>query len=367
MVAAPRHVLALGLLGLVSALLLIAPPALGGQSAQPMYQPRADHIGVVVTADEVLMSWHRLEGADAGTAIVRRGGGGACPHTPAEGLPAGEVTHLHVIDRTVQAGSAYCYTLFSKATSGAVRTIGSSGRVTVPDVSVVPPATAPAPAPVPVITVSNTPSLARTLAFTGAGALAILLVAVALVGRTRRVAGGRAIVRPTARGLSRMERRSTRDHPNADRGAAGAPATPRPPTAARAELMDAITDSRPRRDPALRVRPTAVSTKPDQTILVYASAYAAACRRGDPAPMAAVAAMVPPTTPDPDGYASQAIAEARHRGLLTDGKSGTEETTLSARALQLLHGSAGPPRDSPRSASDSPSRNGTVDPTRGAR
>src|SRR5690242_16543065 len=175
------------------------------------------------------MSWHRLEGADAGTAIVRRGEGGACPHTPAEGSPAGEVTHVHVIDRTVKAGSAYCYTLFSKAASGAVRTIGSSGRVTVPDVSVVPSATAPAPAPAPVVTVSSTPSLARTLAFTGAGALAILLVAVVLVSSTRRVAGGRAIVWPTARGLTRMPRRSTRDHANAGRGAAGALETLRPP------------------------------------------------------------------------------------------------------------------------------------------
>ena len=198
MAAASRHLLAVGLVGSLLALLpLAAGPAAGAQSARPGYHPRADHIGVVVTAGQVLMSWHRLEGADAGTAIVRRGEG-ACPRTPTEGSTAGPVTRLHIIDGSVQAGTTYCYTLFSRAASGAVRTIGSSGLLTVPDTGVVPPATVPAPAPAPTVTISARPSPARVLALAAAAVLAILLGGLVGLG-TRRVAAGRAVVPATAR------------------------------------------------------------------------------------------------------------------------------------------------------------------------
>lgn len=148
------------------------------------------------------MSWHRLEGADAGRPIVRRGQG-ACPHTPAEGSVTGEVASLHIIDRTVHVGRVYCYTLFSRAASGAVRAIGSSGLVTVPDVSVVPPAAAPEPAPAPTVTLSAlTPSRKRTLVFAGGGLFAALFLTLVLIRRARRarrVAGGRAVMHPIAR------------------------------------------------------------------------------------------------------------------------------------------------------------------------
>jgi hypothetical protein len=356
-VAVFRHVRAAGLLASLVALFVIGAQVAGGQSVPPLSQPRADHIGVVVTAGEVLMSWHRLEGADAGTAIVRRAEGGACPGAPAEGSLAGEVTPLHVIDRTVHAGRAYCYTLFSRPTSGAVRRIGSSGLVRVPDVSVVPAAMTLAPAPVVTVT-ATTPSLARTLAFAGAGALAVLLVAVVVAGSALRVAGGRAMRQPTTRGSTRMQRRLARGHTEDGWGAARALevhpapyqliADERPPLPARgpanvasAESMDAVHDMNPRLDRPSGVQPTALSTKPDQIILAYASAYAAAWQRGDSDPMAAVVGIIPPTTPDPATYASEVVAEARRRHLLT-GPPSDVEVKLSARALRLLHGSTSP-------------------------
>jgi hypothetical protein len=183
-------VLATGLLGSLLAWLVVAAPAAGGQSARPAYQPRADYIGVVVTSGEVLMSWHRLGGADAGTPIVRRGQG-VCPHTSADGIAIGELAPLHIIDRSVLVGRAYCYTLFSRAADGAVRMIGNSGLVTVPDASV-PPEAAPAPAPAPTVTVSAlTPARERMLVLAG-GVVAILLLG--LVGSVRR-----AVMPSTAR------------------------------------------------------------------------------------------------------------------------------------------------------------------------
>jgi hypothetical protein len=196
----PRHLPAAGLLAsLLAVLIAAAPAAAAAHAGRPGYHPRADHLGVVVTTGEVLMSWHTLTGADRGTAMVRRGDG-ACPHAATDGRRAGEVTGLHVIDRSVKPGAAYCYTLFSVAASGAIHTVGTSGVVTVPDVSVVPPATAPAPAAAPTVTVSRfTPALKRKLGLAGGGVIAALLVLFVLVRSARRVASDRAVLRPTAR------------------------------------------------------------------------------------------------------------------------------------------------------------------------
>ena len=48
--------------------------------------PRAGHLGVVVTADEIFVSWLKPAGADAATVVVRRGEP-ACPRSPDEGSP----------------------------------------------------------------------------------------------------------------------------------------------------------------------------------------------------------------------------------------------------------------------------------------
>ena len=103
--------------------------ASGGDQAA---RPRAGHVGVVITAGEVFVSWPRPAGAASGTITVRRGQP-ACPATSSAGSVAGEVSPLHVIDRTVTAGATYCYTVFLTSAAGVVTTVGSTGRVTVPD------------------------------------------------------------------------------------------------------------------------------------------------------------------------------------------------------------------------------------------
>src|SRR5689334_21423599 len=102
-----RELPAWGLLATLLAALIAASPA---EAAGGPYHPRAEHVGVVVTNDEVLMSWGHVAGA--GKVTVRRGTG-FCPHTPADGDPAGEVTPRRALDRTVKAGASYCYTLFT--------------------------------------------------------------------------------------------------------------------------------------------------------------------------------------------------------------------------------------------------------------
>jgi hypothetical protein len=197
----PRHLPAVGLLATLVAVLIAAAPAAaaGGPHAQRPYHPRAAHIGVVVTKDEVLMSWHGLTGADSGKTMIRRGVG-SCPHTPADGDRAGETTPLHVIDTSVQAGVTYCYTLFSVAASGDARVIGTSGMITVPDAATVPPATAPRPAPAPTVTVSRlSKAQERKLAFAGGGLLLALMLLLVMLRSARRMAAGRAMMQPTAR------------------------------------------------------------------------------------------------------------------------------------------------------------------------
>ena len=86
----------------------------GRERQGPDRSSPAGHVGVVVTAGEVFVSWAKPLGAASATVTVRRGEP-ACPRHPDEGSAAGEVTPLHVIDRTVSAGQAYCYTGLSPA------------------------------------------------------------------------------------------------------------------------------------------------------------------------------------------------------------------------------------------------------------
>jgi hypothetical protein len=104
MAGMPRYRLMAFMMG--SALLWIATGGVAAAvSPQTSLSPRASHLGVVTTTDEVLVSWHRF--ADPGKVIVRRGQPG-CPQTLGDGVAAGEVTQLHVIDRSVKPGTAYC-------------------------------------------------------------------------------------------------------------------------------------------------------------------------------------------------------------------------------------------------------------------
>lgn len=52
--------------------------------------------------------------------------------------------------------------------------------------------------------------------------------------------------------------------------------------------------------------------------------------------MAAVRAIVPPTTKDPAAYAKRIIAEARRRGPLTSHGRGEAQGELTPKALELM-------------------------------
>jgi hypothetical protein len=162
-------------------------------------RPRAGHIGVVVTAGEVFVSWSKPAGGASATVAVRRGEP-TCPRTPDQGTAAGEVTPQHVIDRSVTAGTAYCYAVFVTSPAGVVTTIGTTGLVTVPDLRTVPPAHVTAPAAAPTVTVSRIdPALVRRIEVVAAVALAAALILIVAVLGTRRVSNGRLMLRPTMR------------------------------------------------------------------------------------------------------------------------------------------------------------------------
>jgi hypothetical protein len=175
--------------------------AMGGvaaaRSPQASLTPRASHLGVVTTTDEVLVSWHRF--ADPGKVVVRRGRPD-CPQTLAEGVAAGEVTQLHVIDRSVKPGIEYCYSVFLRDPSGILTRKSVSGPVRVPDTSNVPPAQAPPPLPAPTIAHTKLdPVLVRRVELGGAAAAAAVLLGLIVLLTARRVAHGRMVLRPTAR------------------------------------------------------------------------------------------------------------------------------------------------------------------------
>jgi hypothetical protein len=175
--------------------------AMGGiaaaQSPQSRLTPRAAHVGVVVTKAEVFVSWHRLAGP--GKVVVRRGRPG-CPETPADGVAAGEVSRLHVIDLSVKPGAAYCYSVFLRDPSGVATREAVTGIVNVPDEANVPPAQAPPPLAAPTIAHTKLdPVLVRRAEIGGIAAVTVALLALVLLAAGRRVAHGRMVLRPTAR------------------------------------------------------------------------------------------------------------------------------------------------------------------------
>jgi hypothetical protein len=181
-----------------SALLWLATGGVAAaRSPQASLSPRASHLGVGTTTDEVLVSWHRF--ADPGKVVVRRGRPG-CPQTLADGVAAGEVTQLHVIDRSVKPGAAYCYSVFLRAPSGTLVRKSVTGTVKVPDTRNVPPAQAPPPLAAPTIARTKLdPVLVRRAEVGAAAAAAAALLMLIALATVRRVAHGHTVVRPTAR------------------------------------------------------------------------------------------------------------------------------------------------------------------------
>lgn len=106
------------------------------------------------------------------------------------------------------------------------------------------------------------------------------------------------------------------------------------------ELIEPLRSARRELIDPQPARPTRSTAARDEAIVGYAAAYAAASQRGDRAPMAAVRAIVPPTTKDPAGYAKRIIAEARRRDLLTSHGRGKAQGELTPKALHLMERSS---------------------------
>ena len=86
----------------------------------------------------------------------------------------------------------------------------------------------------------------------------------------------------------------------------------------------------------------------EHELVRYAAMYSAACHAGNPVPMEAVTAALPPTVTEPVVYSRQVISEARRRGLLASPAEGRPGGELTARAKALLPDQAGYGRTSTR-------------------
>ena len=74
----------------------------------------------------------------------------------------------------------------------------------------------------------------------------------------------------------------------------------------------------------------------DHELALYAAAYVAAARVGNPAPILAATALVSPTIDEPALHVERMVAEARRRGLLTSHGPGKCCGELTARGRALL-------------------------------
>jgi hypothetical protein len=196
----PRHwLVAVSVAGSLARLAIGVGAAAAADSPGTGYHPRPNHLGVVVTADEIFVSWLKPAGVDPATVVVRRGEP-TCPRTPDQGAAPARDSPVHVIDRSVTPGTAYCYTVFLENSDGSVTTVGSTGLISVPNVSSVPPSNAPAPAPLLSESSSGFDStLAEKAGLVAAAALAGILGVFLLFRSARRVSHNRVVMRPTMR------------------------------------------------------------------------------------------------------------------------------------------------------------------------
>ena len=196
----PRHwLVAVLVAGSLARLAIGVGEAAAADSSGSGYHPRPNHFGVVVTAHEIFVSWLKPAGADSGTVVVRRGQP-TCPRNPDQGTTPARDSPLHVIDQTVTPGQAYCYTVFLESSDGSVTTVGSTGVVSLPNVSSVPPPGARAPAPLMSASSSGFDTkLAKKVSAGVVAALAGLLVVFLLFRASRRVSHSRVVIRPGVR------------------------------------------------------------------------------------------------------------------------------------------------------------------------
>lgn len=188
--AAGIGLLLLALLGALPSAAFADPTARG-------YRPAVNHMSVVVTTDQVYVTWTDPAGVVPAQVFAYRGDGSACPTGSSDGTPIGFHSPTnHLIDGTVKAGLSYCYTVFVADAGGTLVKVGSTGAVAVPDLKAPPPAAVPSTAPVPQPAASSSSGLDATQrkAIVGSAggllALSLLVVIVRLLRRSRTAHAG---------------------------------------------------------------------------------------------------------------------------------------------------------------------------------
>jgi hypothetical protein len=154
------------------------------------FQPAVNHMSVVVTTNQVYVTWTDPPGVQPTHVFAYRGDGSACPTGKTDGTPVGPHTVTnHVIDGTVKAGLSYCYTVFVSDAAGTLVKVGSTGAVPVPDLNAPPPTSVPTTTPLPQPAGSSSSGLNATQkkAIVGsAGALLALSLVIVIVRLLRR-------------------------------------------------------------------------------------------------------------------------------------------------------------------------------------
>jgi hypothetical protein len=192
-------------------LLAMLPAAALADTTARGYRPHPNHLSVVVTYNQVYITWATPPGVQPAKVFAMRDAPGACPTSPANGTRVGatSVTN-HMIDPGVTAGESYCYSVFVADSAGTVTKVGSTGPVEVPDLNAPPPAAVVSPAPVaqaPASSAGGLGSMSKAIAgvFGGLLAFALLVVILRMVRRSRTANAGPAFgseLRMTFTGLS---------------------------------------------------------------------------------------------------------------------------------------------------------------------
>jgi hypothetical protein len=170
------------------------PQAAFGDGSNTAFLPKPNHIGVVVTTDEVFVSWEKPPGVPVAHVIAVRGDA-TCPTSPTGGtrVPAGRRVH-HVIDRTVTAGDAYCYAMWVEDASGRLIRLGTTGVFQVPNLKALRPTVASAPVPAPPTAAPGSDGLLHA-----SGVRLAMLAAAAVLAGAMGILGTMGLVRRSRR------------------------------------------------------------------------------------------------------------------------------------------------------------------------
>jgi hypothetical protein len=166
-------------------MLVLWPTVAFADSGSPAAGVKPNHLGIVITHDEVFISWDAPAGIKVAHVYAYR----APTCQGQNGTRIGPTVRARqIIDLSVTPGATYCYTIYVADQAGALTKLGSTGPVTVPDPSAPPPAAVSAtPASSPAGGDSGSPAASTIAAMVAAvaGALGLLYLVVRIVRHGR--------------------------------------------------------------------------------------------------------------------------------------------------------------------------------------